>query len=102
MHLKDFFSKQCVLGTIGLCLAGFGAMFSVFWIDFFESMLAKVSFQGGDQGAVNRKTTHKTCIYLYDTLYTADKSLIISQPQTSRIRTNGAHLCIVRYVRGMT
>lgn len=47
MHFKDLFSKQCVLGTIGLCLAGFGAMFAVFWADFFDSMLAKVS--GMDQ-----------------------------------------------------
>lgn len=43
MHLKDLFTKQCVLGTIGICLAAFGAMFAVFWIEFFESKLAEVS-----------------------------------------------------------
>lgn len=43
MHLKDLFTKQCILGTIGICLAAFGAMFAVFWIEFFESKLAEVS-----------------------------------------------------------
>lgn len=41
--LRELFSKQCILGTIGVCLAAFGAFFAVFWMDFFDSQLAQVS-----------------------------------------------------------
>lgn len=44
MHVKDFFTKACILSTVGALLTGFGAIFAIFWLEFFESMLAKVSF----------------------------------------------------------
>lgn len=32
------------MGTVGVCLAAFGAFFAVFWMDFFDSQLAQVSY----------------------------------------------------------
>lgn len=55
MHLKDLFTKQCVLGTIGICLAAFGAMFAVFWIEFFDSKLAEVSVHARNQIKIHLK-----------------------------------------------
>lgn len=43
MHVKEWCTKPCLLGTFGLILAGFGTLFIFFWGDIFEQQLANVS-----------------------------------------------------------
>lgn len=43
MHVKDLCTKPCAVGTIGLILAGFGALFAIFWRDIFDLQVANVS-----------------------------------------------------------
>ncbi|KAJ6646997.1 UDP-galactose transporter senju, partial [Pseudolycoriella hygida] len=41
MHAKDIFSKQCILCTIGVLIILFSTLFAIFWMQLFESILAK-------------------------------------------------------------
>lgn len=43
MHVKEWFTKSCILGTLGLILAGFGTLFICFWRDIFQQQLENVS-----------------------------------------------------------
>lgn len=43
MHVKEWCTKPCVLGSLGLILAGFGTLFIFFWEDIFQTQLSNVS-----------------------------------------------------------
>lgn len=46
MHVKEWCTKPCVLGSLGLILAGFGTLFIFFWEDIFQQQLSNVSIIG--------------------------------------------------------